>query len=205
MPIVGLTADVTAEQHALCLDAGMTDVMIKPLTLDRLSRLVHRLLPETGDGDPSPLVQADALDAMDVLNALTRAPDEAQAGTRPKVFDDSLFRELFPDGDPEGAEWIGEYQDTAGRLEGQLAELLNGQPVDTVRRDAVAAAAHRLAGSSLSVGAARAGDAARALERAAATAGPAELQALFAGLGSELAAAHAAMDEFLSGFRLETV
>jgi len=186
MPIVGLTADVTAGQHRRCMEAGMTEVMIKPLTLDHLAGLLLRLLPGTGTNAQPPPPLADTWHDQ---------PDCAGA----RVFDRSFCREIFRDGDPEGVEWLAAYMDAAGRLAVQLQDLVAEDRAGTSRRDAVAAAAHRLAGASLSVGATRLGGEARALERAASGASAAELKAANDSLQGECAAAIAAISSFVSG------
>ncbi len=44
IPIIGVTADVTEAQQARCLEAGMNEVAIKPVTLERLRLLVIKHL-----------------------------------------------------------------------------------------------------------------------------------------------------------------
>jgi signal transduction histidine kinase/ActR/RegA family two-component response regulator/HPt (histidine-containing phosphotransfer) domain-containing protein len=190
LPIVGLTADVTAEQHRRCREAGMTEVMIKPLTLDRLAGLLLRLLPGTSPRAPPSPPQIDT-------------PHDPPDGA--EVFDGSFYRDIFQDGDPEGAEWLGEYMDAARRLAVHLRELVAADVAGTPQRDAIAAAAHRLAGASLSVGATRFGGDARALERAASGASAAEIKAANDTLQAEFAAAIAAISTFIASQSLEAV
>jgi len=181
IPIIGLTADVTSEQRGRCLQAGMTAVAIKPLTIEKLSRLLSRHLAPAGSAKPMP---PPAVPPSDTAT--------------PMPFDDHLYRELFGDDDVDGAAWLGEYLEAAGHLNGTLGSLLAAGAGDIVQRDSVTAAAHRLAGASLSVGATQLGMAARALEHAAAAEGMPTLKALHAGLMDEFAAAKAAISAFMA-------
>jgi CheY-like chemotaxis protein/HPt (histidine-containing phosphotransfer) domain-containing protein len=189
IPVVGLTADVTAEQHGRCIEAGMTEVMIKPLTLERLSALLVRLLP--------------GICTAVAPRPVPAAPPDDPDGAEPKVFDASFFHELFPDGDPEGAEWLGEFADAAWGLATQLQEQFGAGPGGAIGRGTVTAVAHRLAGAALSVGATRLGLAARALEMAAAGASEPDVVAAHDVLWHEMAAATAAISSFVSSHNLE--
>jgi light-regulated signal transduction histidine kinase (bacteriophytochrome)/CheY-like chemotaxis protein len=42
LPVIGLTADVTEAQRVRCEQAGMNELAIKPLTIEKLSKLLHR-------------------------------------------------------------------------------------------------------------------------------------------------------------------
>jgi CheY-like chemotaxis protein len=179
LPIIGLTADVTREQRERCRDAGMTDVDIKPLTLDRLTRLLSR-----------------HLSGGNATTAAAVAPVSAP-------FNGQSYREIFAPGDTGGEAWIAEYLAAAGVMDDELGELLAAPHDAALRRDAIAALAHRLAGASLSVGATRTGKAASALEWASTDADPASLRALHAITRAELAAAKAAMAEFFTQFQSE--
>ncbi|PRA71755.1 hybrid sensor histidine kinase/response regulator [Pseudomonas sp. MYb187] len=45
IPIVGCTANAMKEERARCLDAGMDELLVKPVSLDRLSALIDALAP----------------------------------------------------------------------------------------------------------------------------------------------------------------
>ena len=47
LPVIGLTASVTERDRAACLDAGMDDVLSKPLVLKELRALLARFSPPT--------------------------------------------------------------------------------------------------------------------------------------------------------------
>ena len=142
IPIIGLTADATAAQRARCFDAGMSEVAIKPVSRDTMSRL---LLPFaiTADGPPA-----------------APSPEPSKRS----VFDSITYHDLFEPGDPEGVGWLTQYLGGAGDMMAELQSTLAAPEID---RPSVAAVAHRLAGSSLSVGAINLGRAAHCLERAA--------------------------------------
>jgi len=57
LPIVGVTANVSAEDRRLCAEAGMNDFISKPITLDRLLPVLRRVapldLPQSGSGQPA--------------------------------------------------------------------------------------------------------------------------------------------------------
>lgn len=174
LPIIGLTADVTAAQRSRCEAAGMAEVTIKPLNHDRLTGLLVRhlahLLVARGPDEPG-----------SAIAAATESPISM-------TFDDQIWRSLFPPGDPEGTEWFADYQESADLQLQELKELLSGAADDSLRREEIAALAHKLAGSSFCVGAALLGDNARSLEQAAATGDRAALLVLLATLHTERAA-----------------
>lgn len=45
LPIVALTADVTEDMHVKCLNAGMNDIVTKPIQIEVLISVLQRLLP----------------------------------------------------------------------------------------------------------------------------------------------------------------
>jgi light-regulated signal transduction histidine kinase (bacteriophytochrome)/CheY-like chemotaxis protein/HPt (histidine-containing phosphotransfer) domain-containing protein len=149
LPIIGLTADVTEKQRELCLAAGMSELAIKPLTVERLSQLLQRHLPAVDQGRGGG--QGASAPASDVPTL------------RAIPFDDQIFLAIFPPGEPEGAAWLTDFLANAHREAQALAGLIGTQAA----AGEIAKAAHRLAGTSFSVGAMLLGEAARALEHAA--------------------------------------
>jgi CheY-like chemotaxis protein/HPt (histidine-containing phosphotransfer) domain-containing protein len=182
MPIIGLTADVTERQRALCLDAGMSELVIKPLTVERLSRLLQKHLaaetamPGLGDAD------ADT-GALPVLRHI--------------AFDDQIYLSIFSPSDAEGAAWLTEWLATARQERGELGDLLSSAPGHEPARDAIRTVAHRLAGAAFSVGAMVLGEAARALETASGEQDLTVLWELFGTLRSAYALAEAEINAFL--------
>jgi CheY-like chemotaxis protein/HPt (histidine-containing phosphotransfer) domain-containing protein len=148
MPILGLTADVSREMRARCIEAGMNDVVAKPINLRRL-RAALSGVTQPGDSEPG----------------VAGSPGAAA------VFDPTIYRELFASEAADGREWIGAYLDAA-------ADLVSDVERDVARgdRDALAANAHMLASASLAVGAICLGRIGRRLEAAAREAPAAELR-----------------------------
>ncbi len=171
VPIIGVTADVTEAQRERCLEAGMSALAIKPLTLPVLSALIAQ---HFGGTQAAP-VQGEASSAT--------------------AFDESIFLSILEPSDPEGAAWLGEYL-AAGASELATLRCLEA---DKSALSEIVAVAHRLAGASYSAGAMRTGDAARALEHAALAGDTACIQALIASIADSLAAAQIAINAFLAG------
>jgi CheY-like chemotaxis protein len=48
LPVIGLTASSHPQDHAACLQAGMNDVLLKPLDREQLLRVVQAQLLRTG-------------------------------------------------------------------------------------------------------------------------------------------------------------
>jgi signal transduction histidine kinase/HPt (histidine-containing phosphotransfer) domain-containing protein len=181
LPIVGLTADTTDEQRALCHAAGMTDLSIKPITAARLEALIARVLPRPSD------------------EAAPAGRPPTEAGAAPALlaiaFDPQIYLEIFPRGDPDGAAWLRDFLGTARQEVETLATLL---AEDAALAD-ISRVAHRLAGASFSVGAMLLGEAARAMEHAAIRGDrPPALLPLLDALRAQDAAATRAIDAFLS-------
>jgi len=78
------------------------------------------------------------------------------------LFDDTAYRELFAPGDPAGRAWLEYFLSTADALMAELQALYA-----TNQREALARAAHNLAGTAHAAGAERLGATCRALEQAA--------------------------------------
>ncbi len=84
VPIMGLTAHATAEERKEYLRAGMNDVLIKPVSIERLRGLTQRL----GRPDAFPPMAAsgtNALPAFDLDMALANAGDRRDLAT--ELFD----------------------------------------------------------------------------------------------------------------------
>lgn len=140
LPIVGLTADVTPEISQRCRAAGMDELLTKPTRIGRLEEMLRALL----------------------LTSSGAERERAGPATDDIDFDSAMFDELFAGSEREGLDWLEQYLAAAEGLLDSIADhLADG---DTA---AVAAAAHRLAGISLSVGAHRLGRLCQRLEHSA--------------------------------------
>ena len=47
LPVIGQTAHAMSEEHAKCLDAGMVDLVVKPIDLEALVKTIRRHVPPT--------------------------------------------------------------------------------------------------------------------------------------------------------------
>jgi HPt (histidine-containing phosphotransfer) domain-containing protein len=132
------------------------------------------------------------------------SPQPFSAGEPPQdllpVFDETCLRDLFLPGDPEVGVWIADYLSSAAQVERDLAKWLALADLTSADREAIAAAAHQLAGSSLSIGAVQLGTEAKSLEAASEAGSPDVLVVRFAALRHELAVAREAIDAFAVGF-----
>ncbi len=80
VPVVGITAAAAADELQRCRDAGMDDVLVKPLTLDGLRSALERVLEGASAPAPhaAPVAETQAL-ALECLYASLGSTDEAQA------------------------------------------------------------------------------------------------------------------------------
>ena len=179
LPVIGLTADVTDAQREICHAAGMVELAIKPLTIERMAALMFRHLPAAGLAPPAPAAPAAAL--------------------RSVVFEEQIYLAMFTPEDAEGAAWLHDFLATAQATLAELAALFEVAPGAELPREAIGKTAHRLAGAAFSVGAMLLGAAARGLELAAPGEAPVLLRARRDGLADALAAAGQAIAQFLAG------
>lgn len=150
MPILGLTADVTAEMRDRCRVVGMDEIAAKPIDLRRLEAAIRSIMAQQGgmgEGAPIADVVAD------------------------KLFDAETYLDLFSDDEADGEAWLTGYLSTADAAAERLGDL-----VASGDRTAARETAHRLVGSSLTVGALRLGMLVRGFEGVALQAPPDELQ-----------------------------
>jgi signal transduction histidine kinase/CheY-like chemotaxis protein/HPt (histidine-containing phosphotransfer) domain-containing protein len=169
MPILGLTADVTAAMHQRCLAAGMNEVAAKPIDLPHLRTAIARLVQRADPG-----------------GELAARPAETA------VFDPANWRELFSDAEAEGRDWLADYLVTATEL---LAFVV--QAAADGNRDPLRANVHKLASASLAVGAMRLGMLGRQLETAAPCEPDTELRRLVNALAAASHDAQAAIRQCL--------
>lgn len=116
------------------------------------------------------------------------------AAAEEPVFDPGPFHELFEDGDPEGAAWLESYLATATRALEDMRRAL-----DQGDRTELAAGAHRIGGSSLTVGARRLGLLCQRIEMDAPQKPIEELAAMIDEASAQFAAARGAIARFVSG------
>jgi signal transduction histidine kinase/DNA-binding NarL/FixJ family response regulator len=173
LPILGLTADVTAVLRETCLAAGMDDVAAKPINQRRLAAALVGILGRQHSSDKGPPAEMSAEPA--------------------KLFDASTYRELFADADEEGKEWIEGYLEAAIRLNERVCDSIACND-----REALKANAHRLVGTSLSAGAMQIGMLARQLEGMAQQGTLCELRDLWSKMVATFDATQEEINHFLA-------
>ena len=175
IPIIGLTADVTALQQVRCFEAGMNELVHKPMDRPRLASMMGRHLP--------------------IAPAVMAEPDKTAEPGAVAVFAMDRYSDLFDPGDETGCDWLWQYLQEAAGLLATLAELA-GHDREPETRKQVVEVTHRFRGASLAVGAERLAAAAGALERAAGAAEPVDMAQLYADLQAEHGAARQAITAF---------
>ncbi|CAO3354639.1 response regulator [Azospirillum palustre] len=171
LPIVAITANATENEAQLCLLAGMDDTLAKPVSLADLRRVVDRFLPpadgETGEGEDLD----DPLQNTEPVTGGLQQP-APQPSPRPALAPAPAIADLPPldlealtalfDGDSEFVRHLlGEFVTSNSASHHWLVDALAGEIWDEVRQ-----AAHKLAGSSRTVGARDLAAAADAVELA---------------------------------------
>ncbi len=163
-PIVALTANVLAGQFQSCLDAGMDDVLAKPLEPARLQDVLERFVlgapvcaAAAAPRAPGPSLASPPLDLARLASLAAE--------------DVSFMREL-----------LSAFRASAA---GALEEMRDAQVSD--RRDRLQRAAHKLKGASDNIGAGRLRDLAFELESRASEAPPGQLAQWIDAVAAELA------------------
>ncbi len=181
VPIFALTAHATPEHARLCREAGMDDVLTKPIDVQRLEPALARVARRKAAGarveasqkvDPRPQLDVHSLpialpsDPVRVSNLLARDEAVERLGG-----DEALWLELVD----------------AVRLEAPRLELDLGKAIDERRSEVAARTAHSLKGALLNIGARVGVGTAAEVESLAAAEEWAKAQEKYAELSAELA------------------
>jgi two-component system, sensor histidine kinase and response regulator len=137
-PIVALTASAMSGQRERCLEAGMDDLLAKPLDVKRLQLLLERfgLRAASTPGEPARPSGAAALDAAAVAELVGSAPAAAPL--------DASSLEQLAGGDAEFLRELAQtFQRTSEALVAELTECAGRG-----ERERLARAAHSLQGAS---------------------------------------------------------
>jgi len=139
-PIIAVTADAMKGEEERCLATGMDAYLVKPVSIEQLHAILERFLPITvKDNVPGPVGQTESTPAID--------------------------RDVL-------AGWLGDDQSAMDQLlsKFQQTAVQAEREIDAASRAGdlanLAAAAHKLRGGALAVGATRVAAAAAALEQA---------------------------------------
>jgi signal transduction histidine kinase/HPt (histidine-containing phosphotransfer) domain-containing protein len=141
LPVVALTASVSEEDRQRCLDAGMDDLVGKPVRLSMLAKALERWVPVPGGQSPkaiSTLPPPAALD-LDMVRQLVSLDGE----------DDDFIQEV-----------MGSYVSQLRDCVETFATALDADDMETVQLTA-----HSIKGASKQIGATRVGELLGAIER----------------------------------------
>lgn len=162
-PIIAWTANALAEEAARCRDAGMDDVLIKPVNMMQLRRTLARWL---GDAHAIPTVDTSPTDAttpIDMTELRQIVPDKADQLRMLREFqahlraDHDRLTDLLTQGRPE------EVRRLAHRMKG-ASGAVGAKPLATVCSTLEQAAANQDA-AAMTTAATALADAMRALDR----------------------------------------
>jgi two-component system sensor histidine kinase/response regulator len=169
LPIIAMTAHRSSDVQTACLDAGMDDVLSKPLTLDALGTMLCRWIGhlEIGAAEDHP----HAMPATSVP-AATAALDTGALT--------SISALSAPNGTALLNRLIERFSDSAPRLMAELRECSAKHDLGTVRTTA-----HSLKSASMALGASRLAALADTIEKAGHEKDPTTVASLVPLLGGE--------------------
>ena len=141
LPVVALTASVTEEDRARCLEAGMNDTVGKPVRISMLAKALERWVPVSGRRSMRPVSTLPPPATLDLhmVRQLVSLDGE----------DDDFIQDVM-------VRYVEQLEDSATAL---------GKALDAGDMETVRLTAHSIKGASKQIGAARVGDLLDAIER----------------------------------------
>ena len=141
VPVVALTASVTEEDRLRCLEAGMNDMVGKPVRLSMLAKALERWVPVSGGRSMRPVSSLPPPATLDLhmVRQLVSLDGE----------DDDFIRDVM-------LSYVDQLEESARKL----GRALDDEDLETVRLTA-----HSIKGASKQIGAARVGDLLGTIER----------------------------------------
>ncbi len=135
LPVVAMTGNSGAEDHRRCLDAGMTDILLKPIDFNQLEPRMRvwlqreggtaeaaRPLSEKNGMDASPISRSDGDDLPDLCPAIeARSCDRALRALDGNL---ALYRRMMIDFPREYGCFCGQLRDALRRGDDALAQRL---------------------------------------------------------------------------------
>jgi signal transduction histidine kinase/CheY-like chemotaxis protein len=175
-PIVALTANALRGQAKRAQAVGMDDYLTKPVELDALAGVLARWIPPVEDRAKE-----------------TADPRMAESTTTAPVLDTAYLEQVFSDHQPVIREVLDEYRQALRDGIPALEQAIRNQDAEQIE-----AVAHRLKGSSRSVGARELADHLEAIQKAGEQADPRTAQRQFDALRAPLSNLQERLGERLS-------
>jgi CheY-like chemotaxis protein/HPt (histidine-containing phosphotransfer) domain-containing protein len=141
-PIIAVTADALKGEEERCLATGMDAYLVKPVSIERLRAILERWLPEI----------------KDIEDNVAGPADQTKSAA---AIDRDVLTAWLADDRPAIDELLKKFHQTAVRTKREIDDASRAGNLATL-----AAAAHKLRGAALAVGATRVAAAAAALEQA---------------------------------------
>ena len=164
LPVIAMTAAAVDGERERCVDAGMDDFLTKPVDPVALATALDRWLGREHEPAEEQPEEAEPLPATPPIEGL-----------------DTARLDMLRDLDPGDTTYLDRAIDNFQRNSVEAVEAIRSHLL-TGDLTALKAAAHKIAGSALNLGARRAGTSARALELAADTGSAQAAGILLAGL-----------------------
>jgi CheY-like chemotaxis protein/HPt (histidine-containing phosphotransfer) domain-containing protein len=163
LPIIAMTADITAESRQSCLDAGMDGFLHKPMEPGLLKAMLKQWLPDEGQAK-QPVISG-------------RRDAEARIGLFP---DFERLRMLFGDDDQTIRELLQVFIKSTSPLLDKMADAIQHDSAADVR-----AISHQIAGAAANLGITHLHDMARSLEHSAHHDNTSEMLSLYRSMKSD--------------------